>query len=72
MYGDAVPVGCSWRVTDVDRTPARRAASFNHPTLEYSLVYRLVCRAPSYSSANAATSSRQKAGISGTTRPQTE
>jgi hypothetical protein len=47
--------------------------NLNHPTLVYSLVYRLVCRAPSYSSASAAaSSSRQEAGISGTTRLQTE
>ena len=34
-------------------------------------VYRLVCEPLPYSSARAATSSRQKSGISGTTRPQT-
>src|SRR5215212_652832 len=36
-----------------------------------SLVYRLVCVPLPYSSARAATSSRQNAGMSGTTRPQT-
>ena len=36
------------------------------------LVYRLVCALLPHCSASAATSSRQKAGMSGTTRPQTE
>jgi hypothetical protein len=45
-----------------------------HPIRSHtiSLVYALVYRPFLYSSAMAATSSRQKTGMSGTTRPQTE
>jgi hypothetical protein len=61
-------VGCAGEAPAGSALPLLK---LNYPTLEYSLVYPLVCGAPSYCSASAATSSRQKAGISGATRPQT-
>ena len=63
-----------------DRTGAHDSVGFARSpciipmgaTLVYSLVCPLVCVPCLYSSVRAATSSRQKSGMSGTTQPQTE